>query len=112
MSDYEKRIEGMKAVEQRFPREELRQPTHAWAGLALSKSSPFALETSGMSQWTHRNDHSPYKTGITTSIIDSTPLQDRQLPECSDIHTLMTELKLAHYIRKYSLPIRVSVLSS
>lgn len=103
MTDFEKRIEGMKAVEQRFPREELRQPTHAWAGLSLSKSSPFALEASGMSQWTHRNEQSPYKMGTTTSIIDSTPIQDRQLPECSDIHSLMTELKLAHYIRKLSL---------
>lgn len=100
-SDYNaKRIEGYKAME-RAPQGEVRTPTNAWAGLSLSKTSPFALETAGISQWTHRNENSPYKLGATTGILDSTPAQERvQLSQFKDIPSLMTHLKLDHYISK------------
>lgn len=85
----------------RAPQGELSTPTPAWAGLGLSKTSPFALETAGISQWTHREETMPFKLGSTTSIRDSTPSEDRtQLSQFNDIHSLLTHLKLDHYISK------------
>lgn len=87
---------------ERAPQGEVRTPTNAWAGLSLSKTSPFALESAGISQWTHRNENSPYKLGATTGMLDSTPAQERtQLSQYKDIPSLMTHLKLDHYISEY-----------
>lgn len=88
---------------ERSPKSELRTPTNAWAGLALSKTSPSALEMAGLSQWTYRDQNSPYKLGSTTGILDSAPpAQDQtQLSQFKDIHSLLNHLKLDHYISKY-----------
>lgn len=86
---------------ERQPHGEVRTPTHHWAGLALSKTSPSVLETAGLSQWAHRDENFPYKLGSTTSMLDSTPTQDRvQLSQFKDIHSLLTHLKLDHYLGK------------
>lgn len=98
-----KRAEGYKAMK-RPPQGELRTPTPAWAGLSLSKSSPLALEPSGISQWNYREEHSPYKFGATTGLLDTTYPGNRQpLSEFKDIQSLLVHLQLDHYISKYLL---------
>lgn len=99
-----KRIEGLKAMD-RFDlnREQIRTPTDAWHKFSLSKSSPFALESSavGVSQWAHQEKLN-FEKVATTGIIDSVPWNDRiPLSQFKDIHSLLSHLKLEHYISKY-----------
>lgn len=101
MSDYDaKRIEGFKAME-RLPQGEVRTPTNIWSGLSLSKTSPFQLETAGISRWANREEHIPSKLMGTTGLLDSVPIQDRELSHFKDIHSLLNHLKLGHYISKF-----------
>lgn len=85
-------------------REQVRTPTDAWNKFSLSKSSPFALESSsavGVSQWAHREKLNFDKVA-TTSLIDSVPWNDRlPLSQFKDIHSLLSHLKLEHYISEY-----------
>lgn len=93
------RIEGLKARD-RFDlnREQIRTPTDAWAKLSLSKTSPFALETStsGVSQWAQREKLNFDKVA-TTGLIDSIP-ERIPISHFKDIHSLLSHLKLEHYI--------------
>lgn len=98
-----KRMEAFKAVERDIPHGEPRTPTHYWAGLDLSKTSPFALETNEMSRWTHREELRPLKLHATTTHLHAidAPTQDRSdITQFTDIHSLLTHLKLEHYISK------------
>lgn len=84
-------------------RAQIRTPTDAWSKFSLSKSSPFALESSavGVSQWAHREKLNFDKVA-TTGLIDSVPWSDRMpLSQFKDIHSLLSHLKLEHYISKY-----------
>lgn len=84
-------------------REQVRTPTDAWSKFSLSKSSPFALESSaiGVSQWAYREKLNFDKVS-TTSLIDSVPWNDRMpLSQFKDIHSLLSHLKLEHYISEY-----------
>lgn len=99
-----KRIEGLKAMD-RFDlnKEQVRTPTDAWAKFSLSKTSPFALESStmGVSQWAQR-EKLTFDKVATTGLIDSVPWSDRMpLSQFKDIHSLLSHLKLEHYISKY-----------
>lgn len=96
---------------ERPPQGEVRTPTSQWAGLGLSKTSPFALETAShnvdanniRNQWVHNvGNASPYSNmGVTTGILESTPAEKRAvLTHQKDIHSLMTHLGLEHYISK------------
>lgn len=83
-------------------REQVRTPTNVWSKFSLSKSSPFALESSavGVSQWAHREKLNFDKV-VTTGLIDSVPWSDRiPLSQFKDIHSLLSHLKLEHYISK------------
>lgn len=82
---------------------EVRTPTSAWAGLALSKTSPFALGD-GMSQLSLREKLTPFDKASTTGFIDSMPASMNRIPlsDFKDIHSLLTYLKLEHYISKYT----------
>lgn len=83
-------------------REQIRTPTDAWSKFSLSKSSPFALESSAVdvSQWANREKLNFDKVA-TTSLIDSVPWNDRMpLSQFKDIHSLLSHLKLEHYIGK------------
>lgn len=95
------RIEGLKARDRLdLNRERIRTPTDAWAKLSLSKTSPFALEssTSSESHWAQREKLNFYKVA-TTGLIDSAPCADRMpLSQFKDIHSLLSHLKLEHYI--------------
>ena len=102
-----KKVEGYKAIE-RAPQGEVRTPTSHWAGLGLSKTSPFALETlastsNSAQAW---NSHSETKVptfnlNATTSLMDATPTHQRlMVGQHKDIHSLMTHLGLDHYISK------------
>lgn len=98
------RIEGLKARD-RFDlnREQIRTPTDAWTKLSLSKTSPFALEscTSGVSQWAQREKLN-FDKAATTGLIDTVPWTDRMpLSQFKDIHSLLSHLKLEHYISMY-----------
>lgn len=106
---------------ERAPQGEIRTPTSAWAGLNLSKTSPFALETipdqsvagpsnstastsgTGMNQrWNRTDTSSPYNMSATTGIMDVLPAQQRALIcQHKDIHSLMMHLGLEHYISKF-----------
>lgn len=106
-----KKVDGYKAME-RAPQGEVRTPTAQWAGLGLSKTSPFALETASnivdannsRNQWVRNaGNSSPYNMGVTTSILESAPADKRAvLTHQKDIHSLMTHLGLEHYISKYT----------
>lgn len=95
-----KKVEGYKAIE-RAPAGEIRTPTSSWAGLGLSKTSPFSLETvtNNNNQWNRTETSSPYNLGVTTSLMDAAPSHSRMLlSQHKDIHSLMTHLGLDHYI--------------
>ena len=100
-----KRIEGLKAMDRLdLNREQVRTPTDAWVKFSLSRTSPFALESSsaGVSQWAQREKLNFDKVA-TTGIIDSVPWSDRvSLSQFKDIHSLLSHLKLEHYISKYN----------
>lgn len=90
-------------------KEQARTPTDAWTKFSLSKTSPFALESSsssstmGVSQWAHREKLNFDKVA-TTGLIDCVPWSDRiLLSQFKDIHSLLSHLKLEHYISKYLL---------
>ncbi|XP_031619044.1 protein bicaudal C [Contarinia nasturtii] len=98
------RIEGLKAID-RFDlnREQVRIPTDAWAKFSLSKTSPFALESAsaGVSQWAHR-EKLHFDKAATTGLIDSVPWNDRvPLSQFKDMHSLLSHLKLEHYISNF-----------
>lgn len=98
------RIEGLKASD-RFDlnREQTRTPTDAWAKLSLSKTSPFTLESStmGVPQWVPREELCFDKVA-TTGLIDSVSWTDRiPLSQFKDIHSLLSHLKLEHYISEH-----------
>lgn len=99
-----KRVEGLKAMDRLdLNREQVRTPTDAWVKFSLSKTSPFAIESSsaGVSQWAHREKLNFDKVA-TTGLIDSVPWSDRiSLSQFKDIHSLLSHLKLEHYISKY-----------
>lgn len=106
-----KRIEGIKAME-RFDhfknKEEVRTPTSSWAGFALSKSSPFALESnaSEMSHWAKAREKLLFDKVATTSLLDCMPSNDRiALSQFKDIHSLLTHIKLEHYISELLLEV-------
>lgn len=86
---------------ERIPHGEPRTPTQEWAGLGLSKTSPFALETSGISHWTHRDDSRPFKLNATTTTMDPLAQDHSELTQFTDIQSLLVYLKLEHYISKY-----------
>lgn len=102
-------MEGFKAIE-RIPHGEPRTPTQAWAGLGLSKTSPFALETSGISQWTHRDETRPFKLNATTTTMDPSAQDRSELTQFTEIHSLLAYLKLEHYISKN--PYSMSLINS
>lgn len=82
-------------------KEEIRTPTSSWAGFALSKSSPFALESnaSEMSHWAKAREKLLFDKVSTTSLLDCMPSNDRiALSQFKDIHSLLTHIKLEHYI--------------
>lgn len=84
-------------------REQIRTPTDAWSKFSLSKSSPFALETAafGAPQWAHQ-EKLHFDKGATTGLIESVPWNDRiSLSQFKDIHSLLSHLKLEHYISTY-----------
>lgn len=81
-------------------REQVRTPTDAWVKFSLSKTSPFALESSsaGVSQWAQREKLN-FDKHATTGLIDSVPWNDHvSLSQFKDIHSLLSHLKLEHYI--------------
>lgn len=87
-------------------REQVRTPTDAWAKFSLSKTSPFALQSSstssGLSQWAQREKLN-FDKAATTGFIDSVPWNDRiPLSQFKDMHSLLSHLKLEHYISMYS----------
>lgn len=93
---------------ERAPQGEVRTPTSHWADLGLSKTSPFALETTPTSSntntafWTRPDTASPYHLGATTGMLDGIPANQRSLLiKHKDIHSLMTHLGLEHYISKF-----------
>lgn len=99
-------MEGLKSIDSfDLNREQVRTPTDAWTKFSLSKTSPFALEstTTGITQWAHREKLNFNKV-VTTGLIDSIPWNDRMsLSQFKDIHTLLSHLKLEHYISMYFL---------
>lgn len=99
-----KRVEGFKAMERyENTREQLRTPTPSWAGFGLSKTSPLALEGTKMPQWPRPSGSSLFDKIATTSLLDTISATDRSpLSRFKDIHSLLTHIKLAHYISKYS----------
>lgn len=81
-------------------REQVRTPTDAWHKFSLSKSSPFSLESTavGASQWANQN----FEKAATTGLNYSVPWNDRiPLSQFKDIHSLLSHLKLEHYISTY-----------
>lgn len=93
----------MKAME-RFDlnREQLRTPNDSWVKFSLSKTSPCFLETStaGKSQWGHRAK-SNFEKSTTTGFIDDVSWNEQTpLSQFKDIHSLLSHLKLEHYISK------------
>lgn len=112
---------------ERAPQGELRTPNSAWAGLHLSKTSPFALETipdqsvtesnasgnTGLGlnpRWTRTDTTSPYNMSATTGLMDVLPAQQRALIcQHKDIHSLMMHLGLEHYISKKNVLIRAAL---
>lgn len=102
LSEYNvKRLEGVQAMKDlKYTDQGLRVPTSNWQGLSLSKSSPVAMDARHPAHWTHRDESSVL--GITTSIIDSTPVDDRlQLVHFKDVPSMLTHLKLEHYIGEH-----------
>lgn len=98
-----KRAEGFKAME-RFEtsREHLRTPTPAWAGFGLSKTSPLVLDNNKMPQWTRPVDNPLFDKYSTTSLMDALAAPDRNLlSRFKDIHSLLTHIKLEHYISEF-----------
>jgi len=88
-------------------RDELRVPNISWSGLGLSKTSPVLLNDNsspkGPSNW-ERCALSPYHLGVTTGLIDSTSSRQRMnIAQRDDLHTLLANLGLEHYISKISL---------
>lgn len=99
-----KRVEGFKAME-RFEntREQLRTPAPCWAGFGLSKTSPLPLEGSKMPQWPRPAENSLFDKIATTGLLDTISATDRSsLTHFKDIHSLLTHIKLSHYISKYN----------
>lgn len=113
---------------ERAPQGEIRTPTSHWAGLNLSKTSPYALESvsdqsaagngantssnssvnppgissTTLSQWSRSDNASPYNLNATTGMLDVLPAQQRALLcQHKDIHSLLMHLGLEHYISKY-----------
>lgn len=83
--------------------ESVRTPTSTWAGLGLSKTSPFSLETVRKSNdWDH-NDASPSVSPFglvqTAGMVDSTP--SNLLGNYKDIQSLLVHLGLEHYINTF-----------
>lgn len=86
---------------EQVPPNAARTPTKAWAGLNLSKTSPFALEKANIPQWTNRDEAFSFKLSSSTGVFDNIPAQDRiKLSQFQDIYSLLTHLKLGHYISK------------
>lgn len=108
LSEYDtKRIEGFKAMERHPQTPEIRTPTNAWAGLALSKTSPNPLNT------TYTAMNRTFNMASTAGFVDSMSSPNRMnLSEFKDIHSLLTYLKLEHYIRKLFLPFNLKATQS
>lgn len=85
---------------------EARTPNANWIGLSLSRTSPANIESTDDFSQNHGNGYnygqvSPYGLGATTGLVDSTPTNRRlQLSQHKDIHSLLTSLRLEHYISK------------
>lgn len=81
-------------------REHLRTPTPAWAGFGLSKTSPLVMDTNKMAnQWTRPAETTMFDKISTTSLMDTIASADRNsLSHFKDIHSLLTHIKLEHYI--------------
>lgn len=87
-------------------KEQIRTPTDAWNRFSLSKTSPFALESSSSAgvSWGQNRDKLCFDKVATTGLIDSIPWSDRiPLSQFKDIQSLLSHLKLEHYISKYEL---------
>lgn len=83
-----------------------RTPTPYWAGLALSKTSPFALEPSSLPQWNHRGETRAFKLNATANALETAPQDRSELSRFTDIHSLLVHLRLEHYISKSSCHLR------
>lgn len=82
---------------------EMRVPTPTWSGMSLSRTSPLPVDYSNDPAWS-RHNASSYNLGVTTSLLDVTPKQQRQnLSQYNDLHTILTKLGLEHYISNKSL---------
>lgn len=98
----QKKLLGHRAMENQA-RGELRVPTPVWYGMGLSKTSPLPVELSEQNiNWGSRGDSSPYNMGVTTGLLDAATKQQRnKLAQFDDLRTLLINLGLDHYIRKF-----------
>lgn len=98
----QKKLLGHRAMDNQA-RGELRVPTPVWYGLGLSKTSPLPVELSEQNiNYGSRGDSSPYNMGVTTGLLDAATKQQRnKLPQFDDLRTLLINLGLDHYIRKF-----------
>lgn len=103
LHDFEcKKIYGLKAMQGTPVQGEARIPTPVWAGMSLSCTSPIPTETPDTNNIWKRGNITPYNMGVTTSLLDVTPRQQRQnLSRYNDLHTLMVYLGLEHYIKTF-----------
>lgn len=83
-------------------REQVRTPTDSWVRFSLSKTSPSFLETStaGLTQWRHREKLN-FEKSTTTGFIDGVWNDQTPFSQFKDIHSLLSHLKLEHYISKF-----------
>ncbi|XP_030382478.1 protein bicaudal C [Scaptodrosophila lebanonensis] len=103
-----KRALGFKAMDRNPVAGKLRTPTPVWRGIGLSRTSPAPIETTDDVSW-HMPPpppglNSPYALSATTGLLDVTPVNRRtQLSQHKDIHMLLTNLGLEHYIKIFVL---------
>lgn len=83
--------------------ESIRTPTPTWAGLGLSRTSPFPVETI-RNDW-ERNNSSPYNLPSTSgmSIVDPAPSSKMFLNHHKDIRSLLSHLGLEHYMNTFEI---------
>lgn len=81
---------------------EMRIPTGTWAGLSLSRTTPLPVDFKNDPAWQRNSATSPYNLGVTTSLLDITPKQQRHnISQFNDLHSILTKLGLEHYVSKY-----------
>lgn len=98
-----KKLGGLKAMEMHPRVDQPRTPTSCWAGVGLSRSS--TMVPKNLNAMVHPGgvlaQNSPYTLGKTSGILDSSPAVHRNyLNRHENIQSLLTSLRLEHYIRE------------